>query len=43
MNAAMDIISKDQSGFLYTICRSLPDLTGRLTVRTDGGHAPPLS
>ena len=23
--------------------RSLPDLTGRLTVRADGGHAPPLS
>ena len=22
--------------------RSLPDLTGRLTVRADGGHAPPL-
>ena len=21
MNAAMDIISKDQSGYLYTICR----------------------
>jgi hypothetical protein len=23
--------------------RSLPNLTGRLTVRADGGHAPPLS
>ncbi|GGO03915.1 hypothetical protein GCM10009030_40020 [Haloarcula pellucida] len=21
----------------------MPDLTGRLTVRADGGHAPPLS
>ena len=35
--------SKDVAGNCRYRSRSLPDLTGCFTVRTDGGHAPPLS
>jgi len=31
MNAAMDVISKDQSGFLYTICMYISFTSDRLS------------